>query len=87
MVLGVAPALDILSFNPRKAAGILLKLLQSAIANAENNNGLDSDQLRVQNIQVNEGITFKRMKPRARGRADRVFKRNCHITLHLGSGK
>lgn len=83
----VADALDMLSFNPRKGAFILRKLLQSAVANAENNRGLDSDRLHISELCVDEGITMKRIKPRARGKADRIFRRSCHVTLCLGSSE
>lgn len=61
------------------------KCLQSAIANAEHNNGLDIDTLRVSTIYVDEGITLKRIMPRAKGRADRISKRTCHITVKVGA--
>jgi large subunit ribosomal protein L22 len=77
----VSDALDILSFSPQKAAGLVRKVVESAIANAENNAGADIDELKVAEIFVNEGLTMKRIKPRAKGRADRVFKRTCHITV------
>ena len=57
------------------------KVLESAIANAENNEGADIDELKVSEIYVNEGMTMKRIKPRAKGRADRIFKRSSHITV------
>lgn len=59
-------------------------MLDSAIANAEHNNGLDIDTLRVTTIYVDEGITLKRIMPRAKGRADRISKRTCHITVKVG---
>lgn len=62
----------------------LKKCLDSAIANAEHNNGLDIDKLRVTTIYVDEGITLKRIMPRAKGRADRISKRTCHITVKVG---
>jgi len=58
-------------------------VLESAMANAENNEGADVDDLRISEIYVNEGITVKRIRPRARGRADRIFKRTCHVTVTL----
>lgn len=61
------------------------KCLESAIANAEHNNGLDIDTLRVSTIYVDEGITLKRVLPRAKGRADRISKRTCHITVKVGA--
>ena len=83
----VADALDLLAFSPRKAAAILNKLLRSAIANAENNRELDSDALYISELRVNEAATMKRIKPRARGRADRFFRRSCHISLYLGQAE
>lgn len=74
----VAEALDLLTFSPKKAAKLVKKVLQSAIANAEENNGMDIDELRVSTICVDEGMTLKRIKPRAKGRADRILKRTCH---------
>ena len=76
-------ALDILSFSKKKAAGLVLKVLNSAIANAEHNDGADVDELKVSTIFVNEGRTMKRIKPRAKGRADRILKRSCHITVKV----
>ncbi|MDB4451088.1 50S ribosomal protein L22 [Pseudomonadales bacterium] len=76
-------AIDILGFSKKKAAGIVLKLLNSAIANAEHNEGADVDELRVSTVFVDEGRTMKRLKPRAKGRADRILKRACHITVKV----
>jgi len=77
----VEDALNALSFSPKKAAVIIKKALESAIANAEHNEGLDVDELRVATIFVDEGPTLKRIRPRAKGRADRIMKRTCHITV------
>jgi large subunit ribosomal protein L22 len=77
----VGDALDILNFSTQKAAGLVRKVVESAIANAENNEGADVDELRIATIFVNEGLTMKRIKPRAKGRADRIFKRTSHITV------
>ena len=77
----VGSALDTLSFSTKKGAHLVKKLLESAIANAEHNEGADVDELTVSKIFVDEGMTMKRIKPRAKGRADRIFKRSCHITL------
>lgn len=77
-------ALDILTFSNKKGAKLVKKCLQSAIANAEHNNGLNIDTLRVSTIYVDEGITLKRIMPRAKGRADRISKRTCHITVKVG---
>ncbi|MDR5898995.1 MULTISPECIES: 50S ribosomal protein L22 [Vreelandella] len=79
----VAEALDLLTFSPKKAATLVKKVLQSAIANAEENEGMDIDELRVSTICVDEGMTLKRIKPRAKGRADRILKRTCHITVKV----
>ncbi|OGV26796.1 MAG: 50S ribosomal protein L22 [Legionellales bacterium RIFCSPHIGHO2_12_FULL_37_14] len=76
-----ASALDILRFTPKKGAQLMLKLLESAMANAENNKGADIDELHIAKIEVNEGPTFKRMMPRAKGRMNRICKRTCHITI------
>ncbi|OZG70906.1 50S ribosomal protein L22 [Hahella sp. CCB-MM4] len=79
----VEEALDILTFSPKKASSIMKKVLESAIANAEHNDGLDVDELKVATVMVDEGPTLKRIKPRAKGRADRIFKRTCHITIKV----
>lgn len=79
----VEDALNILSFSPKKAAQLIKKVLESAIANAEHNDGLDVDDLKVSTIFVDEGATMKRIKPRAKGRADRILKRTCHITVKV----
>ena len=76
-------ALGFLGFSPAKAAFLVRKVVESAVANAENNEGADVDELRISEIQVNEGTTLKRIKPRAKGRADRIFKRTSHITVTL----
>ena len=77
----VADALDILGFSTQKGAVLVRKVVESAIANAENNEGADVDELKISEIFVNEGLTMKRIKPRAKGRADRIFKRTSHITV------
>lgn len=79
----VDKALDILSFSTKKAAVLVKKVLNSAIANAENNEGADVDELKVSVIFVDQGPTGKRTSPRARGRADRILKRSCHITVKV----
>ncbi len=79
----VEQALDILAFSKRKGAFVVKKLLESAIANAEHNEGADVDELVVSTIFVDEGVTMKRLQPRAKGRADRIFKRSCHITIKV----
>jgi large subunit ribosomal protein L22 len=78
---GVGEALDILNFSTKKGAHVVRKLLESAIANAEHNEAADVDELSVARIFVDEGLTMKRIRPRAKGRADRILKRTCHITL------
>ena len=77
----VGDALDILGFSQQKAAGLVRKVVESAIANAENNEGADVDDLKICEIYVNEGLTMKRIRPRAKGRADRILKRTSHITV------
>ena len=77
----VSDAMDILPYSTQKAAGLVRKVVESAIANAENNEGADIDELKICEIYVNEGLTMKRIKPRAKGRADRIFKRSSHITV------
>ena len=79
--LPVGRALDVLSFSTQKSAGLVRKVLESAIANAESNENADIDELKVAEIYVNKGITMKRIRPRAKGRADRIFKRTCHVTV------
>ncbi|MFS1524538.1 50S ribosomal protein L22 [Microbulbifer sp. 2304DJ12-6] len=80
---GAEEALDILAFSNKKGAAIVKKILESAIANAEHNEGADVDELKVSTIFVDEGMTMKRIKPRAKGRADRILKRTCHITVKV----
>jgi large subunit ribosomal protein L22 len=79
----VAEALNILAYSPKKGAAIIKKLLNSAIANAEHNEGADIDDLKVSAVFADEGMTLKRIRPRAKGRADRILKRTCHITVKL----
>src|SRR5574344_1668148 len=79
----VEEALNILNFSSKKAAEIIKKVLESAIANAEHNEGADVDDLTVSTVFVNEGRSMKRIKPRAKGRADRIIKRSCHITVKV----
>ena len=82
----VQDAMDFLNFNKQKGSAVIKKLLESAIANAENNNKADVDLLSVKSIIVNQGMRLKRMKPRARGRADRIIKPTCHIEIILAEG-
>ncbi len=79
----VQTALAVLAYNPRYASGIIKKLLESAIANAENNNGMNKDNLYVAECYANKGPTMKRVRPRAQGRAYRIEKRMSHITIVL----
>ena len=79
----VDEALKTLVFTPKKSARILKKVLESAVANAEHNEGADVDDLKVSTVFVNEGRSLKRIMPRAKGRADRIVKRSCHITVKV----
>ncbi len=79
--LPVERALNLLAFSNKKAAGIVKKVLESAVANAENNDGADIDELRVARVFVDEGPTMKRIRARAKGRASRILKRTSHITV------
>ena len=83
----VDEAINILKFSNQRAAGILKKVLDSAIANAENNNGADVDELKISEILVDEGPTLKRISPRAKGRSDRILKRTSHVTVRVSDGK
>ena len=80
----VEQALELLAFSPKKGAAIIKKVLNSAIANAEHNEGADIDELSVTKIYIDQGPTMKRIMPRAKGRADRIIKRTSHITLVVG---
>jgi large subunit ribosomal protein L22 len=77
----VERALNLLEFSPKKAAAIVKKVLLSAIANAEHNEGADIDELKVSSISVDEGPVMKRWRPRAKGRADQILKRTSHINV------
>ena len=79
--LPVDQALDILAFSKKKGADLMKKVLDSAIANAENNEGADIDELKVAAVFVDEGPTMKRIRARAKGRATRILKRTSHITV------
>jgi large subunit ribosomal protein L22 len=79
----VTNAVNILNFSSKKAAQVIKKLLESAIANAENNNGLDIDLLKITKIFVDEAGGLKRFIARAKGRGNRITKRNCHITIEV----
>ena len=80
----VDEAINTLKFSNQRAAGIIQKVLESAIANAENNDGADVDELKIREIFVDEGPVMKRIQPRAKGRADRIEKRTSHITIRVG---
>lgn len=77
----VEQALQTLTFSTKKAAAIVKKVLESAIANAEHNDGADIDELKVSSIYVDQGPTMKRLRTRAKGRANRILKRTSHITV------
>ncbi len=79
----VEKALDTLRFSTKKAAAIMKKVLESAIANAEQNESADIDELKVTTVYVNEGPTLKRFKARAKGSANHILKRTCHITVKV----
>ena len=85
--LSVDKALNILTFSPKKAAGMIRKVLLSAVSNAENNLGADVDELKVTTICVDEGPQLKRMHARAKGRGNRIIKRTSHITVIVGDGR
>jgi large subunit ribosomal protein L22 len=80
----VDQAINILTFTPKKAAGIIRKALESAIANAEHNDGADIDELKVTAIYVEQGATLKRFSARAKGRGNRISKPTCHIFVTVG---
>jgi len=79
----VEDALILLSFAPQKGAGLLKKLIDSAVANAEENSGTDVDSLYIKNVYADEGPILKRWRPRAQGRATRIRKRTSHLTVTL----
>lgn len=79
--LPVDKAINLLTFSNKKAATLIKKVLESAIANAEHNDGADVDELKVKTIMVDEGPIMKRFMPRARGRANQIFKRTSHVTV------
>ena len=80
----VDQALNILAFSPKRGAKILRKVVESAIANAEHNDGADIDELRITTIHVEEGMTLKRFSARAKGRGNRILKPTCHIYVTVG---
>lgn len=81
--LSAEAALERLEFSNRKASAIVRKVVESAVANAEHNDGADIDELRVSVAMIDEGPIMKRMKPRARGQADRIQKRTSHVTIRV----
>ena len=83
--LPVAQALNILAFSPKKGAGIIRKALESAIANAEHNDGADIDELKVKTIYIDKAASLKRFMARAKGRGNKIEKQTCHITVSVGS--
>lgn len=82
--LSVDKALNILTFSPKKGAEITRKLLESAIANAEHNDGADIDELKISTIYIDRGTSMKRTSARAKGRGNRIVKPTCHILLTVG---
>jgi len=82
--LAVDKALNVLAFSPKKGARIIKKVLESAIANAEHNDGADIDELRVQTIFVEQGSILKRFQARAKGRGNRINKHSCHVFITVG---
>jgi len=83
--LPVDRALNILAFSPKRGAEIIKKVLESAIANAEHNDGADIDTLKVTSIHIDRGTFMRRFTARAKGRGDRIMKPTCHITLTVGN--
>lgn len=84
--LSIEKALNILTFSPKKGAAIIKKLLESAVANAEHNDGADIDELKVAEILVDQGAVMKRTSARAKGRGNRISKPTCHIVLKVSDG-
>jgi large subunit ribosomal protein L22 len=83
----VDQALNVLAFSPKKGARIIKKVLESAIANAEHNDGADIDELKVKTIYVDKAATLKRFTARAKGRGNQIGKQSCHILVVVGDGK
>ena len=83
----VDKALNTLRFSSKKGAAVVKKILESAIANAEHNESVDIDDLKVSTVFVNEGPTMKRFKARAKGRANHILKRTCHITVKVSENE
>jgi len=84
--LSVDRALSVLAFSPKKGAKIIKKVLESAIANAEHNDGADIDELRVKTIYIDRAETLKRTSARAKGRGNVIGKQSCHIHVVVGDG-
>jgi len=85
--LPVARAMDVLTYSPKKAANIIKAVLNSAVANAEHNDGMDVDELSVSSVYVDEAPTLKRFRARAKGRGARILKRGCHVTVKVAEQK
>jgi large subunit ribosomal protein L22 len=85
--LPVDKALNLLAFSPKKGARIIKKVLESAIANAEHNEGADIDELKVRTIYVDKATTLRRFTARAKGRGNQIGKQTCHIRIVVGDGK
>jgi len=85
--MDVSQAIGVLRFTSKKGAQLILKLLESAVANAEHNQGVDVDDLKIGTIFVDEAPSLKRISPRAKGRANRITKRTCHITIKVSDGE
>ena len=83
--LPVDKVLNVLTFSPKKAAGIVKKVVLSAIANAEHNEGADIDELKITSIYVDKAASLKRFTARAKGRGNRIEKQSCHITVTVGN--
>jgi large subunit ribosomal protein L22 len=81
--MNVGEAITLLSFTPKKAAGLIKKVVQSAVGNASQSSGVDQDRLFISTITIDEGTTIKRWRPRAMGRATRIRKRTSHIRVAL----
>lgn len=85
--MAVESALNLLTFSPKKGARIIKKVLESAIANAEHNDGADIDELSVRTVLVEQGTTIRRFQARAKGRGNRISKPTCHIFLTVGDSE
>ena len=83
--LPVEKALNVLAFSPKKGAVLIKKVLESAITNAEHNDGADIDELKVKTIYVEQGATLKRFSARAKGRGNRISKPTCHVYVTVGN--